>query len=68
MTKHDLLRRVTHQTGLDPVTSQEVIERFFDVVKEFLTQGKTIYIRQFGSFAPSNEPKRKPATSGKIRY
>ncbi len=51
MTKHDLLRRVTHQTGLDPATSQEVVESFFDVVKESLTQGKTTYIRQFGAQA-----------------
>ncbi len=59
MTKHDLLRRVTHQTGLDLSISQEVIEGFFDVVKESLAKGKTIYVRQFGSFAPKQRAEKK---------
>ncbi len=50
MTKQDLIRRIADQTGIDPVSSQEVVESFFEVVKVSLSQGESIYIRKFGSF------------------
>ncbi|GAB3220675.1 HU family DNA-binding protein [Spirosoma arcticum] len=50
MTKQDLIRRISQQTGFDEETSRFVVETFFEVVKESLTQGEPIYVRGFGSF------------------
>ena len=50
MTKQDVFNQVSDKTGLDPLTSRFIIESFFEVVKDALTEGKPIYIRTFGSF------------------
>ena len=50
MTKQDVIKRVSTQTKLDPAISRAVIESFFEVVQDSLSEGKPIYIRQFGSF------------------
>lgn len=50
MTKQDVVNQVRERTGIDPETSRSVIESFFEVVKEGLTNGEPIYIRTFGSF------------------
>ena len=50
MTKQDVINQVSEQTGLDSLTSRSIIESFFEVVKDALTEGEPIYIRTFGSF------------------
>ncbi|WP_020605865.1 HU family DNA-binding protein [Spirosoma spitsbergense] len=50
MTKQDVINQVSERTGLDSLTSRSIIESFFEVVKESLTEGEPIYIRTFGSF------------------
>ncbi|AUD06776.1 HU family DNA-binding protein [Spirosoma pollinicola] len=50
MTKQDVIKQVSEETGLDPFTSRSVIESFFEVVKDALIDGEPIYIRTFGSF------------------
>jgi DNA-binding protein HU-beta len=50
MTKKDVIRQITDQTGIDPLLTKSVIESFFEVVQESLTKGEPIYIRTFGSF------------------
>ena len=50
MTKQDVINQVSERTGLDGLTSRLVIESFFEVVKDALTEGEPIYIRTFGSF------------------
>jgi DNA-binding protein HU-beta len=50
MTKQDVFNQVSERTGIDGLTSRSVIESFFEVVKESLTEGEPIYIRTFGSF------------------
>jgi DNA-binding protein HU-beta len=50
MTKLDVIQQTSKKTGLDPLTSRSVIESFFEVVKDALTEGEPIYIRTFGSF------------------
>jgi DNA-binding protein HU-beta len=50
MTKQDVIKRVSTRTRLDPAISRTVIESFFEVVQESLSEGEPIYIRQFGSF------------------
>jgi len=50
MTKQDVINRVSTRTKLDPAISRAVIESFFEVVQDSLSEGEPIYIRQFGSF------------------
>ncbi|MBR8840591.1 HU family DNA-binding protein [uncultured Spirosoma sp.] len=50
MTKQDVINQVSEKTGLDMLTSRSIIESFFEVVKDALTEGEPIYIRTFGSF------------------
>jgi DNA-binding protein HU-beta len=50
MTKQNVINRVSTRTRLDPAISRVVLESFFEVVRDSLTQGEPIYIRQFGSF------------------
>lgn len=50
MTKQDVIKQVSERTGLDPLTSRLVLESFFEVVKEGLTNGKPTHVRTFGSF------------------
>lgn len=50
MTKQDVINQVSDRTGLNQLTSRSVVESFFEVVKDALTEGEPIYIRTFGSF------------------
>lgn len=50
MTKQDVINQVSEKTGLDMITSRSIIESFFEVVKDALTEGEPIYVRTFGSF------------------
>lgn len=50
MTKSDIIASITKQTGIEKSQIQTSIETFFEVVKDSLAQGETIYFRGFGSF------------------
>ena len=52
MTKQDVIQQISQRTGQDPPTSRAVIESFFEVVKQQLAAGESIYVRGFGSFVP----------------
>lgn len=51
MTKQDVIQKISTKTGLDELTSRTVVEAFFEVIKDSLTEGEPIYIRTFGSFS-----------------
>lgn len=50
MTKADVVSEVASQTGLEKVDVQEVLESFFKVVKDKMSEGNNVYFRGFGSF------------------
>lgn len=50
MTKADVINKVSENTGLDKAIVSDVVEQFFDVVKDSMSQGENIYFRGFGSF------------------
>jgi DNA-binding protein HU-beta len=52
MTKQNVLRQITEQTGLDPQLIRSIMEAYFEVVKTAVSQGETVYVRSFGSFGP----------------
>ncbi len=58
MTKHDLIDRISERTNLDVAVSRAVVESFFEVVKTAVSQGETIYVRQFGSFGPKQRAQK----------
>jgi DNA-binding protein HU-beta len=58
MTKQDVLHRISEQTGLDPQLSRSIVDSFFEVVKEAVSEGETIYIRTFGSFGPKQRARK----------
>jgi DNA-binding protein HU-beta len=58
MTKQDVLHRIKEQTGIDPPLSRSIVDAFFEVVKEAVSEGETIYIRSFGRFGPKQRARK----------
>lgn len=50
MTKAEVITKISEKTGLEKVDVQEVIESFFNVVKDSMINGENVYFRGFGSF------------------
>jgi len=50
MTKADIVRQVSENTGIEKATVQKALEAFIESVKESLTGGRNVYLRGFGSF------------------
>lgn len=50
MTKADVVSKIAMNTGLEKVDVQEVVENFFKIVKDSMSEGENLYFRGFGSF------------------
>ena len=50
MTKADIVRQVSENTGIDKKEVGAVIESFMENVRESLCKNKNVYLRGFGSF------------------
>ena len=50
MTKSDIVKRISKQSGLESEDVQVVVEAFMDSVRQALIGGKAVYLRGFGSF------------------
>lgn len=50
MTKAEITGEISHKTGVDKETVSTVIESFMECVKSSLSNGKSVYLRGFGSF------------------
>lgn len=50
MTKADVVSEIAAKTGIEKVAVTEVVESFFTVVKNNMTNGNNVYFRGFGSF------------------
>lgn len=50
MTKAEVISQIVEKTQVSKEHTQEVVEAFFKVVKQALTEGNNIYVRGFGSF------------------
>jgi DNA-binding protein HU-beta len=48
--KTDVVSQISKKTGLEKRDVKEVVEVFFAIVKDSLTQGENVYFRGFGSF------------------
>ena len=50
MTKADVVKKVSEDTGIEKVTAEKAVEAFMETVKESLAKGDNVYLRRFGSF------------------
>ena len=50
MTKADIIKEISQNTGIEKVTVEKAVEAFMESVKGSLTQGSNLYLRGFGSF------------------
>jgi DNA-binding protein HU-beta len=50
MTKADIIKEISQNTGIEKVTVEKAVEAFMETMKESLTAGNNVYLRGFGSF------------------
>ena len=50
MTKADIIKEISQNTGIEKVTVEKAVEAFMETVKDSLTKGSNVYFRGFGSF------------------
>ena len=50
MTKAEIIQEISLKTGVEKNQVQEVVESFFKVVRNNMTEGRNVYFRGFGSF------------------
>ena len=50
MTKADIVKNISDQTGVDKTDVQMIAEKFMDEIKSSLQNNNNVYLRGFGSF------------------
>ncbi|MDR0995862.1 MAG: integration host factor subunit beta [Tannerella sp.] len=50
MTKADIVREISKDSGIDKQSVLTSVESFMDIVKSSLARGENVYLRGFGSF------------------
>lgn len=50
LTKAEIIKGIADKTGSDGATVHQVIDEFFEEVKDGLAQGRTVELRNFGTF------------------
>jgi DNA-binding protein HU-beta len=58
VTKADVVTEIATKTGIERVAVQEVVESFFDVLKDNMSKGENVYFRGFGSFILKNRARK----------
>jgi DNA-binding protein HU-beta len=51
MTKADIVKEISQNTGIEKVTVEKAVEAFMKTVKDSLTGGNNVYLRGFGSLS-----------------
>ncbi len=63
MTKQELVRAISQETGVDQPTALVTVEAFMDIIKKTMADGENVYLRGFGTF---NLKKRAAKTARNI--
>ena len=50
MTKADIVKEISLNTGIEKVIVEKAVEAFMETVKGSLTEGNNVYLRGFGGF------------------
>lgn len=58
MTKAEIIQEISLKTGVEKNQVQEVVESFFKVIRNNMTEGKNVYFRGFGSFIIKRRAKK----------
>ena len=58
MTKLELVKKISQRTGIERQDVLAVLESMMINVKDFVSQGETIYLRGFGSFGPKRRAEK----------
>lgn len=58
MTKADIIESLYEKLGLSRMECAEVVERFFEIIKESLIRNEKVMISGFGSFIPKEKKAR----------
>ncbi|HAK78493.1 MAG TPA: integration host factor subunit beta [Runella sp.] len=58
MTKAELVTRIYQQTDRTKTEVETTLDTMFEVIKDSLSQHKTIYVRGFGNFQNKQRAKR----------
>ena len=58
MTKLELVKQISQRTGIERQDVVAVLESMMINVKDFVSQGETIYLRGFGSFGPKRRAEK----------
>ena len=63
MTKQELVRAISHETGIDQPTALASVEALMNIIKETMANGENVFLRGFGTF---NLKKRAAKTARNI--
>jgi DNA-binding protein HU-beta len=63
MTKQELVRSISHQTGIEQPAVLATVEALMSIIKETMANGENVYLRGFGTF---NLKKRAAKTARNI--
>ena len=58
MRKLEIINKVSSKTGIDKSDVQETLEATLITIKEALTEGDSVYIRDFGTFTNKKRAKK----------
>ncbi|RYD77538.1 MAG: integration host factor subunit beta [Sphingobacteriales bacterium] len=58
MTKADVVAEIAAKKGVERIVVQEVVEEFFNVLKDNMSKGNNVYFRGFGSFVLKNRARK----------
>lgn len=50
MTKADIVKEISQNTGIEKALVEKTVEAFMETLKGSLTEGNNVYLRGFGSF------------------
>jgi nucleoid DNA-binding protein len=63
MTKHDLVVRISQNTGISQKDTAQIVQMILDGIADEIVAGKTVEFRDFGVFKPAvwkRRPGRNP--------
>ena len=63
MTKQELVRKISQETGIDQPTALASVEALMNIIKNTMANGENVYVRGFGTF---NLKKRAQKTARNI--
>ncbi len=58
MTKADIVKEISQNTGIEKMTVEKAVVAFMETVKNSLTGGSNVYLRGFGSFILKRRAKK----------